>query len=386
MTLITLTFYDVVTKTDCSLSISKKEYIWSTYKSLRARMLTSRREYTLVFDGEVLNHHNKWSDYSVKNGSTIILLEKLRQSRFTNSASYNPRSSITPLLTSFSSDILNRRSRRLLPPETPPRTSNTPPPPPYPPPPPRRDWRNIAYRSPGRMLGPPPGVFGRAIQRPSSAQDPFQDFTDIQSILQSVIQNEEDAQSNENIPNNLSTALVPSEMQVFPPIPITDSLDSTADEDNDSQVAVTNNSENEVEENDERRENNGSSPSSENAFSALEDSEDDIPPLEDELGESHPRIPHPRIPRLEITVNDSTITLTEISEETEENANEPAENLPNSNVPSEALMVIDFYRSVYEQQIRQILAMGYTNEDHILEALMIHHGDIMASIDWMAAN
>jgi hypothetical protein len=49
-------------------------------------------------------------------------------------------------------------------------------------------------------------------------------------------------------------------------------------------------------------------------------------------------------------------------------------------------MVIDFYRSVYEQQIRQILAMGYTNEDHILEALMIHHGDIMASIDWMAAN
>ena len=112
MPIILLNFYDVVSKRDFSMNVTKNDYIWSSYKTLKLRIGALRRDYTVLYDGEVLNRHNKWSDYNITDNSTIILLEKRRQSRFTESSfNYRSRSSIAPLLTTFSADGFPRERR-----------------------------------------------------------------------------------------------------------------------------------------------------------------------------------------------------------------------------------------------------------------------------------
>ncbi len=377
MPIIHLNFYDVVSKRDFSMNVMTKDYIWSSYKTMKIRMGTLRCDYTLLYDGEVLNRHNKWNDYGVTNNSTIILLEQCRQSRFTDSSSFNFRSraSIAPLLTTMSADGFSR-GRRL--PAIPP-MSDLPPPPP----PPRQD--RLAYRPPRSRV--PPGIIGQAVFRglpATNTNNSLQDFSDIQTILRSVIQNEEAEENgdgengaDENSENNIAVTGRALPITSFEPLPPPS---------NHSEDLMNGATEDTVERVEEIEDISG------NLSSVLESV--DGAPDEDDIDQTEATFP-PNLTLL-IRVNVPPES-SESGVNAEENGN-PPEDLPDSSenrpypldepeashVPSDPVMVVEFYRSVYSNQVAQLLGMGYTNETLILEALMLNHGDITEAIDWMA--
>lgn len=359
------------------MNVMTKDYIGSSYKTMKIRMGTLRCDYTLLYDGEVLNRHNKWNDYGVTNNSTIILLEQCRQSRFTDSSSFNFRSraSIAPLLTTMSVDGFSR-GRRL--PAIPPMSILPPPPPP-----PRQD--RLAYRPPRSRV--PPGIIGQAVFRglpATNTNNSLQDFSDIQSILRSVIQNEEAEENgdgengaDENSENNIAVTGRALPITSFEPLPPPS---------NHSEDLMNGATEDTVERVEEIEDISG------NLSSVLESV--DGAPDEDDIDQTEATVPPNLTLRIRVNVPPES---SESGVNAEENGN-PPEDLPDSSenrpypldepeashVPSDPVMVVEFYRSVYSNQVAQLLGMGYTNETLILEALMLNHGDITEAIDWMA--
>lgn len=380
MPIIHLNFFDVVSQRDFSMNVMVKDYIWSSYKTLKLRMGRLRREYTILYDGEVLNRHNKWMDYSISNNSTIILLEQSRQSRFTDSSlNFRSRASIAPLLTTFSADGLS--GSRRLPAVPPPPVRHLPPPPP-----PRR------YRMSYRHLRPtiPPGIIGQAVYRgqiPTSTNT-LQDFSDIQSILRTVIQHEEDeANSDSAQTSDISvrgrqlsiTSAVP-----FPALPNNDNVVESVEEIEDNINVFS------ALEQEDASEENLNNAMSRPTTSPQNPQEPGLAPLSDDSQEpsndsqelsddSH----HPPNDSQD-PPNDDSQDPPNDSQEPPNNSQEPVDDSPEPPLPSDAVMVIEFYRSVYSNQVDQLLSMGYTNETLILEALMLNQGDIMSAIDWMA--
>ena len=179
--------------------------------------------------------------------------------------------------------------------------------------------------SPG-MVGPPRIIENNLSQSLINSSTPLDDLSDIQSILRTVIRTQEREQALENIEENVSGVNDGEERNEVSADPVDDD-----EEQNDDNVSGVNN---DVDDNEEQNEDN---------VSGVNNDVDD--------GE-------------------------------EQNEEESADPIL-ENGPPEAELAVTFYRSVYANQIEQLISMGYSDENRILEALLVCHGDILSAIDWL---
>jgi hypothetical protein len=235
----------------------------------------------------------------------------------------------------------------------------------------------------------------------------LQDFSDIQSILRSVIQQEEveeNSEHNENLRRNgiavrgtsMRTAVEP-----FPPPPSNDSTDSM---DGANGANGANGADGTAEDVVERIEEIGTSG---NIYSVLEPPDDapDDRDIDQTEAAVQPNLtlrirvdipPEPSVSEVNVNQNrnppghslgdppGSFADPPSSVEDPPSSVEDPPDPSEASDLPSDPVMVIEFYRSVYSHQVAQLLGMGYTNETLILEALMLNQGDVMEAVDWMA--
>ena len=374
---LSITFYDVVMKNDINLYVLPTDKIWSVYKKLKTKIFMNtvsriQREYTMIFDGEVLNKHNCVSDYNITDNSTIIILQRRRQARFTESKnSLYTRSSITPLISRLPTSTQSIFSRRRMLPRIP-QPPPSPPPRSFPPLPLTYSGLGAFERRPRISRSPelseisssgsyfiPPGIIGPS----SSTPEPSEDIN---------------PQSSSSTPELSEDINPPGLMVVSSP-----STPELTEDVNSSGVIV-------------------------NTLEPAEniDSSNSPPPVGNisPIGNETMIENASPVPNSSDTSNNFSMTLSlnsrtplnDLSDiqtilrnviQNQEQLNDiqhVINNIPeNNNLPTEADVVVTFYRSVYSQQIQQLINMGYSDENRILEALLVNHGDILAAIDWL---
>ena len=173
-------FFDCVGKKEHVINIEEKEYFWNIYKKIKKKW-KNQNEFTLIFEGKIINKYNRVSEYGINNGSTVILLQQ-QSSYFTgfNSTEHN-QSSVFPR-SYFTSRRRRPRSRRARF-QSPNLTVNHPPPILPPPPPP-----SIPSHPPPQLHDydnsedTPPGLLASTSE--------LNLISDIQTILRNVIHSE----------------------------------------------------------------------------------------------------------------------------------------------------------------------------------------------------
>lgn len=351
--LIDVTFHDPISKKQYNLSVSNNQYIWSASKLLKKTLKYRNSEFKLFFRGERLNKHNKLSDYNIENGSIIIiLLMKISDTPSTSTSRGNrSRNRYTPMSSfrSTYSTVSLRPPRYSTRPQTftssitaPFSTSSD------------ASTSSRTYNSPQRQrILPPPPI-------PSRLQNAEQIFTNSNDVL-------------ENPPGLASDVFISASTM------LERAIESESRE-------IDNDNNNEPVENDNELTNQNASPV-----------ESEVPEEVTEVIEEHNDDHEERRNvdeemNLDEEMNEENIeTEEEIEGEIEEedelaNEEEDEEMIANENSGQTSGRDIGrvFFRHLYESQLEQLAAMGYQNEDAVLDVLILNGGDINTTLDWFS--
>ena len=359
-------FYDVTEKKDNSLHISKTQYVWSIYKLLKKQLsYNNDRNFTLIFQGCVLEKHNKIQDYSIEDGSIVMVLVESSTviTREMFSVHRSPRRRGYPR--TFSSSVHQSNTDSYFIPRTPLTISGDrlrrPPPPSGPPP-----GESIEISSISSLLsigtpGPPPGV------QPSSSSSLLPIGTPgpppgVQPSSSSLLPIGPPASPNDE--NNITNLLTPTELInrfidrnlnripiLFETNMIVHNSNSVDESDIEEQINPTDTDNNDINVDDD-----------DDADENIDDDNDDNDISSESGGVEEPIVPFPDINQNMNIVESMTRNMHSNNEE----------------------HTREFFTHMYYVQIEQMVAMGYLNNDLILDALIIHNGDINESIEWLS--
>lgn len=350
--LIDVTFHDPISKKQYNLSVSNNQYIWSASKLLKKILKYRNSEFKLFFRGERLNKHNKLSDYNIENGSIIImLLMKISDTPSTSSYSRGNRSrNRHSPMSSFRSTYSTVSLR-------PPRYSTRP-----------QSFTSSltapyslssdaststrTYNSPQRQRILPPPPPSPIPSRPQNAEQIFTNSND----------------GFENPPGLVSDVFISASTMLERAI------------ESESREIEDNNNDNEPVENDNELTNQNASPI------GTEVIEEVTEVIEEHNGH------HEEKRNADEDMNEENIENEEENEEEREEEHEGENEEENeeriASESSEQTSGRDigrlFFRHLYESQLEQLAAMGYQNEDAVLDVLILNGGDINTTLDWFS--
>ena len=380
-------FYDVTEKKDNSLHISKTQYVWSIYKLLKKQLsYNNDRNFTLIFQGCVLEKHNKIQDYSIEDGSIVMVLVESSTviTREMFSVHRSPRRRGYPR--TFSSSVHQSNTDSYFIPRTPLTISGDrlrrPPPPSGPPP-----GESIEISSISSLLsigtpGPPPGV------QPSSSSSLLPIGTPgpppgVQPSSSSLLPIGPPASPNDE--NNITNLLTPTELInrlidrdqnripiIFEANMIVHNSNSVDESDIEEQINLTDIDNNDINVDDDNDD-------ADDADDNIDDDNDDADDADDNIDDNNEDNEDNDISSDSGGVEEPIVPFPDINQ----NMN-IVESMTRNMHSNNEEHTREFFTHMYYVQIEQMVAMGYLNNDLILDALIIHNGDINESIEWLS--
>jgi len=312
-------FVDCVSHIEHTINVEKKEYFWNIYKKIKKKW-KNPHEFTLVFEGNIINKYNRVSEYAIKDGSTVILLQQ-NSSYFTVFNSREHTSNTVFPRSYFSTSRRRRPRSRRARFQSPNLTINPPPVPPPPPPP-------VSYPPPVPSILPPPRHHGVSIDSGNNeinlppgllaSTSELNLISDIQTILRNVIHSEiNQAEQEEKRSEDRDT-------------------EEKQSEDRDTEEKQTEDRDTEEKQSEDR----------DTTLSSTSQTESSD------------------LPTPSISSSTSTSGTFNVAS------------------PPDPQTMRTYFRSLYSSQIRIMTEMGYLNTDAILDALILNNGDINDSIEF----